>query len=251
MALAGAAHAQVLYDGTNTTNPLPEQQGWLALGNVTGASETYSSTNSYTTVSTLASNSIYAGFSNYAFSGSLVNTAFPSLSSAAGFTLSFTVQDSSDPTAFSSTHPRSALSVILLDSNHTGIEIGILPDQIFSQASDFNSVSQTVSSALGASVTSYSLSILGNSYTLSSGGTTLLTGATKQYTSSEPPGSLVYGRNNFLFLGDDTTSDGGTYNIKAVSLSAAPEPETLPLALVGGSMVFGASRALRLRARRK
>lgn len=252
----GAVRAQTLYDGTmpgsGNSTALPDQQGWLAFGNLdisnpsVVASETYDSVNDLTSVNTSANLGIYAGYSNYSFGGSFVNSAFPVLNSATGFTLNFTVQNSSDPTEFNPSHPRSALSVILLNSNHTGVELGIRPNEIFSQAADFNSAAATDATTLGAALTNYSLTILGGTYTLSSGGTTLLTGATTQFTGATGPGALVYAENNFLFIGDDTTSDGGTYNVKFASITTnaatAPEPEALPLALLGAGIAVPAAR---------
>lgn len=203
-----------LYDGTGA----PAAQPWLTFTNAGG---TQTAGSGPVNLNTLGNNAFYAGYSNYSVNpagpavGSLKNNSFPVLDPIAGYTLNFTVQILSQVNASPN---RAGFSVIALSNNNQGIEIGFRSADIFSQSTSFTVAEQNTSpsiATLTAALTSYSLNILGSTYTLSNGGNTLLTGALRNYSSFGAP----YTTPNFIFLGDDTTSASAAINLGAVSLT--------------------------------
>jgi hypothetical protein len=244
-----AAHL-VLYDATLGT--APQAQGSLAFGALPGV--TAVSNAGGTTVNTLGSNGLYAGYSNYNYvinllgptisPGTLVNAGFPVLDRAAGFSLLFTVQMNSQVNDGTNGPDRAGFSVTLLSSDRQGIEIGFRTSDIFSQSGPGFTVGESNSTAsiagLLASMTAYQLDILGNVYALSSGGNVLLTGAVRDYTTAVGFASDGYRTSNFLALGDNTTSARASFTLQQLAIvTAVPEPATwaltgLALLLVGG-----------------
>jgi len=258
-----AANAQTLYDGT--AGGTPPSQGSFVLGNVgvTPATETYNAVQKFTTLDSTASIGTYAGYSNYNVAPSappvffhpttLVNPTFPALDRTTGFTLHFTAQVLDEN--HSGNADRAGFSVVLLGSDHQGIEIGFQNGGVFSQSTAFTQAETDFSPTLAglvSSLTSYDLTILGGSYSLTSGGSTLLTGAVRDYSGVTPGlGTSVYSTPNFLFLGDDTSSAGATTNLAAVSITlpsaSAPEPGSAALLALGLALPM----ACRLRLRRR
>ena len=90
----------------------------------------------------------------------------------------------------------------------------------------FASLTKSVSNA-----ETYDLTVLGNNYTLASGGNTLISGLLRDYTGAQGAASAIYNTANFLFLGDDTTSAGASVNIQNITLNtntaAVPEPSSM------------------------
>ena len=257
--LAGAARAQaVLYNGNLLTTP--NAQGYLAFGTVGSGTQTFnSSTGGVTNVTTLdttpggaGSLGNYAGYSNYNATATAtgtapffslttttpVNAGFPTLNRALGYVVSFTMQQVSESHASAA---RAGFSIIALSSDKQGVEIGFQQDTgaaasstIFSQSPTFTvaeSVSGSNIAAFTNALTAYNLRVQGSTYTLSTGSTTLLTGALKDYTGATNFAASLYNTPNFLFLGDDTTSAQGITNLRAVSVAVAPEPASLALLL--------------------
>jgi hypothetical protein len=275
LALLGgrAATAQTLYNGN--AGGTPASQGWFVLGNVnpaTGvpvATETYDAVNAVTKLDSTASSSIYAGYSNYnalpnatpsGFSPTtLVNSQFPTLDRAAGFTVSFTMQLASQ----ANTNPaRAGFSVLVLDKDRLGVEIGFHTADLFAlqltpnanpalppQFTVAESNADAAIAGLTQALTAYDLRIQGNTYALRSGNTTLLTGALKDYTTAQGFGTDVYRTPNFLFLGDDTTSASADLRLRSVTLAvSAPEPTSAAFALTAMAAGIGVTRVRRRRA---
>lgn len=235
--------AQTLYDGE--AGGLPADQGWFLLGTFPGgASETYDAVNKHTTLNTSANEGIFSGYSshNVALTGppsfitptTPVNAGFPILDRTQGFTVNFTMQ------LVAETHSslaRAGFSVLVITDDQLGVEIGFHSTDIFAQSSNFNVEeinSATSIATLTAAMTSYSLTIQGNSFFLSGNNTPILAGLLKDYTDATGFGTDVYRTPSFLFLGDDTTSASATTNLKFVSIAAvAPEPSTVLLVLTG------------------
>jgi hypothetical protein len=180
--------------------------------------------------------------------GAFVNPGFPTLNRATGFTLSFVLQMNSQVNDGANGPNRAGFSVTLLGSDRQGIEIGFRTTDIFSQSGAGFTVGEINNSAgiatLLASLTRYDLTILGDTYTLSSGGNTLLTGAVRDYTTAAGFASDGYRAANFLAFGDNTTSARASFTLQEVSLTAVPEPGGLAL---GG---FGLAAAFAFRRRR-
>lgn len=261
--LAGAIRTEAasisLYDGS--LGGTPTSQGWLSFTSTGGTQTTIGS---QTNLNTLANSSFFAGYSNYNGSlsntpsvitpTSLVNASFPTLNRTSGYTVSFTVQLLSQ---FNDSPNRAGFSVIALSSDKKGIEIGLRNSDIFSQNVGFT-VGEVNNSAqitnLLASLTTYNLEILGDTYTLKAGTNILLNGLLRDYSNAIGFGTDVYRTNNFLFFGDDTHSAQANVNIKSLSVNtdqdvppqtpvpnseSVPEPSTIAgFLLAGGGFIW-------------
>ncbi len=148
---------------------------------------------------------------------------------------------------------RAGFSAIVLGSDKKGIELGFrnpntntnIPD-IFSQNSaTFNTPGERNASLSGilSNLSTYNLTVLGNGYTLTSEGNTLLSGLLRDYTSAVGLLTDVYRTPNFIFLGDNTTSAGANVDIQSITLTttdatAVPEPSSM--LGIGLAIGFGA-----------
>jgi hypothetical protein len=186
-----------------------------------------------TTLDTSSPERVYGGYTNY-ISLTTPNAAFPVLDSDAGYTLSFTIKINSQTNTGANGSNRAGFSVTALDKNKKGIEIGFRNTDIFAQNSNFNAIDPAeqitgYGTTLASPDITYELKVLGNSYTLSNGGTNLFSGLLRSYIiSPSNPLTAVYGNPNFLFFGDNTTSAGASVDIQKITLTtnstAVPEP---------------------------
>jgi hypothetical protein len=254
--LAAPLHAVTLDLYVGADPGLPATQGSLAVAFVGGGSQTRDPAG-FTRVDTSAANNIYAGYSNrqavLSFTpsvispGAFVNAAFPVLDRAVGFSLDFTFRLVSQTNDGPNGADRAGFSITLLGSDHVGIELGFRTGQIFAQsAAPLFTTGETTASfgqnpgardigALLGELTSYTLTVQGDSYSLRTGGDTLLVGATRDYSSFTGLGSDAYDTGSFLFLGDNTTSARAVFDLAAVSVAVIPEPSAL-----GGLLGLGA-----------
>jgi hypothetical protein len=234
-----------LYDGTKPG--LPETQGSLALTAFGPQSETLAGGAVGPAVLNTASLPVtYAGYSNFNASSAPVNPAFPILSAAGGFDLTFSAKLDNE------SHPgstnRSGFSVILLGSNLSGIEIGFWTNEVFSQSTnasnpafDFFPGETNTTFNASSGFYSYDLHIQGSNYSLTANGSQILTGSTRDYSSYPfpiPQATDPYTVPNFVFLGDDTNDAGATLELQSVAI-AVPEPcMAVLLAGIGGVMLL-------------
>jgi hypothetical protein len=225
-------HAQTLYN--ETLGNFPGDQGWfLYLTNSPpNATQTYIPAQGTQLVTT---NGAMAGYFNTnPITSTLVNPLFPTLDRAIGFNISLDLLVSSET---HSSNDRAGFSIIALASDHRGIELGFWNNQIWAQ-NDSPLFTHGEGAAFDTTNrTSYQLDILGNSYDLFANGNSILTGSLRDYSSFGVPYSL----NNFLFLGDDTSSADADITLGRVALSAVPEPATwisLGCAAFGGACWF-------------
>lgn len=245
-----------LYDGASnvTPNQYNSPSPWLNFASPNGGIQ--NAGGGVTNLNTTSNNNVYAGYSNYNASinsnpsvitpTTPVNSSFPSLDRNAGYTLSFTVKINSQFNDGPNGPNRAGFSVIVLSSDKKGIELGFRNTDIFAQNnSSFNGGGEQIGglSTLLANLTTYDLNVSGNSYTLSSGSTSLLTGLLRDYTTATGFGSDIYKTSNLIFLGDDTTSARANIdlaNVSIVTSEAVPEPSSIPCAvlLVGGFFVL-------------
>jgi PEP-CTERM motif len=265
--LAGGSFDRVgavtLYDGT--LGGTPNSGSYLNFFSIpTLPAPTFNGSNGVT-LNTSFNEGIYAGYSNYNASvvsnnvsiGGLVNPLFPVLDSAAGYTLSFKMQINSQTNNGPNGPNRAGFSALILDNNKKGIEIGFRNSDIFAQPdASFNSILPSEQkTGLGgvngilANPTTYDLTVLGNNYTLSTGGNTLISGLLRDYTSAQGAYAPIYNTANFLFLGDDTISAGASVNIQNITLNtnAAAVPEPSSLLGMGLAIGFGATLKRKLR----
>lgn len=191
----------------------PASQGWLAFANVVGATETVNS--SGTVLDTTASNTIYAGYSNYN-GATLVNPNFPILDNEAGYSISFNLQMLTESRTNQS---RAGFSIVATSNDATkAIELGFqltssTTGNIFAQSPTFAAVENvTYNTNLAAN---YTLKVTGNTYQLLANGAEILTGSLRDYSGFSGPID-PYKTPNFIFLGDDTTSAQGRFNLSQV-----------------------------------
>lgn len=164
-----------------------------------------------------------------------VNPAVPVMDRSVGFTVTF------DLKLISEAHEnanRAGLSVIALGSDKKGIELGFWTNEIWAQSdSPIFTHAEGAAFDTTSGLLRYDLTVSGNSYTLMQGASTVLAGAVRDYSSF----GLPYTQQNFLFVGDDTTSAAGSFEFAYLAVSAVPEPGTLGLLLGGFGVLAGAA----------
>ncbi len=164
-----------------------------------------------------------------------------------GYTVEVTMQTVSE------THGgdpnRAGFSLIALSSDSFGIELGFHTNKIFSQGLGFvedDSIAIDTTSAM----TKYSLSVLGNRFYLQVNDVLVWDGPLVNYTTDAAviaaendwtQGRHVYWMTDFVFVGDNTTSAGGEFNMGNVDVldaAAVPEPATMLLLASGGAVAL-------------
>jgi hypothetical protein len=220
LAVADRVQAVVLYEGSLGT--APETQGWLTyfppgvgIKTTTGGKTTLDSSDKNNQV----------GFSNYFPTAAPVNPTFPSLTRAGGFVVNFTAKLNSE------THvstDRAGLSLIVLSSDHQGVELGFWPNEVWAQSGPTFTHAEGGAFNTTAALTQYQLSIQGTNYSLTANGSPLLSGALRDYSSFGVPYTL----NNYLFVGDDTTSATASFDVSHLDV-VVPEPACIGLGIVG------------------
>ena len=227
-AAATPAHAVILYDGAAGT--LPAAQGWVYLTNpLGGASAVQTLGGGAVNLDTTAVGGDQAGyFSQFPIFGS--HPSMPTIDRLDGYNIRF------DARLVSETHAggdRAGLSVIALSAaDGRGVEIGFWEDEIWTQNdAPLFTHGEGVAWNTTAALTQYDLTIIDDDYTLSAGGVPILSGPLRDYTGFGLPYTLT----NFLFLGDDTSSARGSFDLALVEVTTGlvPEPSTLALAAVG------------------
>ncbi|MDR1144792.1 MAG: autotransporter outer membrane beta-barrel domain-containing protein [Verrucomicrobiales bacterium] len=223
-----AAQPTMIYDGSITPN------GWdfsnVLMFSNSGKSWVYAPTNvsaytvsgSYTTLNTSSSESIAAGFA--------VNPLAPlSLDTAAGYTISINLQTNSETHAGTNGENRAGFSLTLIGADVTkSIEIGFWGDQVWVQTGTANGETIFKHGESAAINTTddfhrYNVVVQGDTYTIYNGQLFLLSGLLRDYSSSDAGfgGVPVYQTSNFFFMGDNTTSAGGSYNFTDVLFEVA------------------------------
>jgi hypothetical protein len=225
LATPAFAGAYTLFDGG--LNSDPASQGWLASLPV-GAVQTVGGGS--VSLDTRSADSVKSG---YSLMGGMLPMALDS--SGNGFRVSFDAQVLTESHA---NNNRAGFSVIVLDSQHRGVEIGFWSDAFWAQSATFLHA-ETAAFDTGAGLTHYELSLANGGYSLtaSRSGSTLatLSGALRDYS---PSVFLPYGIANFIFLGDDTTSAAGSFSLAQVDLATLPEP-AVPLLLATALLALG------------
>jgi len=193
-----------IYDSPDYSGPNQKSLAFGAIGSPTRSPAT--------NLNTTSSNAISAGYSNYSLPIQ-VNSQFPVLDRTLGYTLSFGVQIASQTNI---SNNRAGFSVIALSSDLQGIELGFWETEIFAQNVGFTHAEGNTSVlGLTSALTNYDLTILNNSYSLSTNGSEILTGSLRNYS----PAGFIYNSPNFVFLGDNTTSASANVNFGNISIA--------------------------------
>ncbi len=194
-------------------------------------------------LNTAANSAEYSGYSNYqpanpltmkpaSYFGSFnANT----LDQTTGYSITFTVQiDPSSSNNTTGTNPRAPFSIIAVSKDITkAIEIGFRVNEIFAQSSsNFTSQDplQTKAFNTTANPTTYKLTVLNSGYTLTNetSSTLVISGNLVDYSSfvsTTPPLPFnPYATQSFVFLGDDTSKESGTFTLGTVQLDTTPVP---------------------------
>ncbi|ERT04640.1 hemolysin-type calcium-binding repeat family protein [Lyngbya aestuarii BL J] len=230
-------------DSTATTNG-----SWLAFGNLFPGSVTPTANGNFTTLDSTSELDLFAGYSNYnLMSDDLVNTAFPTLDPDTGYTLSFAAQVISEDNIDSDKNAdgksdRAGFNVTVISSDgKNGIELGFENDQIWAQEdgttqddpsaepnpNEPNTFDRTLFTQAESVIfdttnrlVQYDLTILGETYTLSVDGNSILSGQLRDYTAfNDRPDP--YELPNFIFLGDHTTSAQAKVQLGEISVTTA------------------------------
>jgi Ca2+-binding RTX toxin-like protein len=190
----------------------PASQGWLAFANVSGATETVNSNGAI--LNTTLNNSIYAGYSN--FNGATPVHSTPIiLDNQAGYSISFNLQMLGESRT---NQNRAGFSIIAVSKDKKAIELGFqqlspTTGKIFAQDPSFIAA-ESIAYNTNLDI-DYTLKVAGNQYKLFADGTEILAGELRDYsgfTGFPDP----YETPNFIFLGDDTTSAQGWFNLSQV-----------------------------------
>lgn len=146
---------------------------------------------------------------------------------------------------------RAGFSVIALDTQHRGVELGFWEDRIWAQSIDAGPPAtyfvhgEEIAFDTTAGFADYDLTLSGTGYTLKArrgSSEATLTGPLRDYS----PGKFYpYAVGNFLFFGDDTASASARVAIASISVTPVPEPETYALMLAGLGLVAAAIRRRR------
>lgn len=215
------AHATTLYDGSLHT--APETQGWLAFAELGGTASRMTASGT-TTFSTTSNSTIQAGYSNYA-GPVLLNPVFPMLDRVAGYTVTL------DMRVLSESHVsgnRSGVSLLVLSDDLLGIEVAFWEDEVWVQSGpDFFHAEGALFDTTAA-MTRYDVTILGSDYSIAADGNLLFGGSLRNYSSFGLPYSLP----NYLFVGDNTTSASGSFEIERLVVVPEPSLALVPVAYV-------------------
>ena len=210
------AATESLYDAQSGS--LPEAQGWtyFTLPPVADAFATYAK------LDTTSSDLVRGGWTR---------VASPILARAGGIQLDFQLRVVAES---HSSMNRAGFSVILLDHDKRGIELGFWKDHVWAQ-SDVplftHAEDKTFDTTVG--IAAYSLVMVGDTYTLSADGAPLLSGPVRDYTAFS--GNFdVYETPDFLFFGDDTTSGSASILLQSVHLTRGVTPKGPPPLLAAG-----------------
>lgn len=194
--------AQVLYDGTLG---LPAAQGWSFFA--TGGTQTGTGTGAQ--LDTTAANSFQGG---YSLTSSTLNRTN-------GFAVRFTSRMIAEAHA---NNNRGGLAVIVLADDHRGVELAFWTNTIFAQSDSPLFTQAEATNFVTTATVDYTLSFRPTNYVLLANGAPILSGFVRDY-SAFAGFPNPYSSQNFLFLGDDTTSAAGNFVLNKVVLVSAPQ----------------------------
>ncbi|MCB8927939.1 MAG: hypothetical protein H6652_20185 [Ardenticatenaceae bacterium] len=233
---AAQANTTLLYDSSLGTTLGQQNFSYVALNPDNANPFNVQASQSYSTPVTVLNSHNQLG--DYA-GNTVTPSAMPTLTRSAGFQLSL---DLRLVTETHNNNDRAGFSLILLSEDLYGVELAFWTDEIWVQEGNGLSPFTHAEGAAydtTAALTTYELTMIGNTYLLTANGVPLLSGPLRQYTDWQPPAVLLpdpYEVPNQLFLGDDTASSGAEVwlgNVRittdiAPTVSVAETAVTLP-----------------------
>jgi hypothetical protein len=149
---------------------------------------------------------------------------YPDLDRTTGFTLTFGLQVLKE----AHNNPnRSGMSVILLGKDKRGIELGFWRDLIWAQEGGAGATlftqAESIQTAQPQTDTVYTLSVIGEQYTLTANGAPVLTGPVRDYTAFTGFPD-VYEVEGFTFFGDNTSGAAASVVISRPSITVCATP---------------------------
>lgn len=237
----GARASTVLYDAS--LGDLPGDQPWLLYADNaflpgTSISQTAIPAEGARLVSNLAAS---GGYSNVnPITSTPKNPDFPALRRSTGFEVGFDLRVASESHTGAD---RAGFSVIALAEDGLGIELGFWEGEIWAQEVGFTH-GEGVAFDSTAGMVSYALRVIGEGYSLSAGGTEILSGTLRDYSSAGFP---PYTLGSFLFFGDNTTSGAADVTLGTIRLAVVPEPGSLALSslAIPGGLILARSASRR------
>ena len=150
---------------------------------------------------------------------------FPILDRTAGFQVNVTLQLERES---HSNNNRAGFSIIVLADDAKGVELGFWENEIWAQSDDLTGGlfrhAEGIAFATNAGLVDYQITIVGDTYTLATGGLPILTGPVRDYSAFDGFPD-PYETPNFLFFGDDTTSAQARLRLSSASVTGS-EPAT-------------------------
>jgi len=205
----------LLYDSNLGTLPSQQNFSYQAIGLPPQATQTYSAP--VTVLNTANQLSDYAGYT-------VTQAAMPTLNRSAGFQLSLDLRVISEN--HNGDNDRAGFSLILLSEDLYGLEMAFWENEIWVQESNGAQLfthAEGVPYDTTAALTTYELTMIGNTYLLAANGAPLLSGNLRQYTDWVSPVD-PYEQPNQLFLGDDTSSAGAEVWLGDVAITTDVAP---------------------------
>ncbi|QDU33425.1 hypothetical protein KS4_14710 [Poriferisphaera corsica] len=228
----------MLYDASLNTSA--SAQGFtLGQNPPSGGASTATFNSDYTRIDSSGATGEQIGyFSLNPFAPAITHPGMLTVDAASGFTLNFNLMIEEESHVHGG---RAGFSIIILDDNSKGMEIGFWDDEVFVYHDDTTgSLFTKGESAVFDTTTGmidYELQVLGSSYQLKANGSKILTGAVRDYTAFSGPID-PYEYENFIFWGDDTGSASSISRLGSMEiLASVPEPGTM---MVLGGLLAGA-----------
>ena len=204
----------ILYDGG--LGGTPDAQGFNFVAFAASASQTFAA--GVTTLDTTAVQSDQAGY--FAKDQPIFNRQ-------SGYKVQFTAQILEENHA---NRHRAGFSLTVLSSDLLGIELGFWSNEIWAQEGGTANIFTHAEGAVfdtTADLIEYELHISGSEYTLSTGGSEILTGALRDYTAFD--GFIdPYETPNLLFWGDNTSRGQAKVDIAYAALQTTSTPTSTP-----------------------
>lgn len=134
---------------------------------------------------------------------------------------------------------RAGLSLTVVTSDLAAIELALASDRIFAQADSplFTQAESVARDPSETGLVDYELTVLGGGYSLAAGGSTVLSGALRDYAAFS--GWIdPYETPNMLAISDNTTRGSSVFELSFLEVEAIPEPGSVALLAVGGLVLL-------------